>query len=268
VGADEQVEIGILRDGRQKTVSATLTSRRSYASGAPGRNQQSASRRPSGAYNEAYGPSSRDPNYEQGFWDGYAQAQQEYGQPHFGSQGYNQSGSRSYSRGSRRFNWQNDDGQDSDRYSEGFRGSRTSNRAFLGVTLDENARDRVRVSGIYPNSPAEEAGIRPGDEIVAIDDDDVHSNRDLQRLLSQKDVDDDVRISVDRNGRERTLRATLVSQQDVVADYNRGLDRMGRRNSYPQNYGNQGNYRDGSNDNRRQRQQAQDQWEVDDSDNY
>lgn len=293
VGAKEEVEIGILRDGQRETVTATLGSRRSADSSNRGRNQQQYSQggfnrgrnqpqysqdssnrgggqqtynvRQTGGNYEEFDQWSRNPAYEQGFWDGYAHAQQQYGHPSFANQG-NQSGN-SYSRGSRSTSSsQNDQSQDNPRYSEGYRGSR--DRAFLGVTLDENARDHVRVSGVYPNSPAEQAGIRRGDVIVAIDDQDVQSSRDLQHLLSQYDPDDDLSISVDRNGRERTLHATLESQQQVFAEFNnRGSsERMGQRNTYGQGSGSQSNYRDGYSDNRRQRQQSQE--DESDSDNY
>ncbi|HVX13777.1 MAG TPA: PDZ domain-containing protein [Pirellulales bacterium] len=284
VGADEQIEIGILRDGRKRTVDATMSSRRNYTSRNRGQQQWN-----NGQYGQGYGQMqqgynnqgnwnqgyrnqrnsrasgySQDYNqgyanqaYDQGYdEDGYAEQatyNQGYGNQRqgYGNPTYGQYNNRSYSRASRRTgNGQYDENQYGNR-NEGDR-----DRAFLGVTLDENARDRVRVSGIYPQSPAEEAGIRPGDEIVAIDDDDVQSNRDLQHLLSQKDVDDDVSVTVERNGRERTLHATLVSQQEIFAS-----NRMGRRNTYGQ-----GSYRDNSNANRRQRQADRDSDDRDDRD--
>jgi S1-C subfamily serine protease len=308
IGSDQEVEIGILRDGQRETVTATLSSHRSQGSSSRGQyqqqfsnesvnrrgnqqqyaennssrggHQQSYSVRQTGGNVEEFDQWSRNPAYEQGFWDGYAHAQQQYGHPAFANQGSNQSGNnqygstqygnnqsgnRSYSRGSRNTgSSQYSQSQGDDRYSEGNRGSR--DRAFLGITLDENAGDRVRVSGVYPNGPAEQAGIRQGDEIVAIDEQDVHSTRDLQRLLADYDPDDDVSLTVDRNGRKRTLQASLESQQEVFAEYNRGSERMGRRNSYGQSYGSQGTYRDGENNNRRQRQQDRD--DDSDNDNY
>ncbi|HET6883592.1 MAG TPA: PDZ domain-containing protein [Pirellulales bacterium] len=320
-GADEEIEIGILRNGRKQTVEANLSSRRDYASRSRGRSQQQWNQGNYGR-NEQYGQnqgyddygdegyqgrqgyqgwSSRNNGYAQNYGNrgssnqnygnrGYGNQQygnrgygnrgneqygdEEYGDEYggqnqgyanrgqgYGNQNYGQYGGRSYSRGSR----QTDNGQDEDddRYSQGFRGSQGSDRAFLGVTLDENARDRVRVNDIYPNSPAAEAGLRRGDEIVAVDDEDVRSNRDLQRLLSQKDPDDDVSITVERNGRERTLRAMLASQQEVFAA-ERSSYRTGRRNNYNQDYGDQNDYRNG----RRGQSRNQDDSDNDTDDNY
>jgi membrane-associated protease RseP (regulator of RpoE activity) len=246
VGPDEDVELGILRDGRRQTVEARLAAnQQSGWNQQQGRNQQSfaGNRSRQGGNEQQYGNQgqwSRSPEYEQGYWAGYERARQELayqgygnrgqgyasrGDQGYGNQGYaNQGyGSQSYQRGSRGAgNWQ----------EQGYRNSRSGNQAFLGVTLDENDRNAARVSSVYPNSPAEEAGIRPGDEIVSIDDEDVSSSRDVRRILAQKDVDDDVTIDVERRGRDRTLHATLRSQQEFLQSYNQGSYRMGRRTSY------------------------------------
>ncbi|HWB10747.1 MAG TPA: PDZ domain-containing protein [Pirellulales bacterium] len=256
-GTDEDVELGVLRDGRRRTVEARLTAnQQSSWSQQQGWNRQSfaGNRNRQGGNEGQYGnqgQSFHSPEYEQGYWDGYERAQQElaqgrgnrgqefasrgyqsqgYGNQGFGNQGYGTQGyasqgygSQSYQRGSRGAgNWQ----------EEGYRGSRGGNQAFLGVTLDENDRDTARVSNVYPNSPAEEAGIRSGDEIVSIDDEDVNSSRDVRRILGQKDVDDDVSIEVQRGGRQRTLQATLGSQQEFLTSQNQGSYRMGRRTGY------------------------------------
>lgn len=263
-GTNEEIEIGILRDGRRQTVDASLSTRRFARGRSRGQGQWNEDQYRS----QQHGQMRSQDN--QGYTDEYANEGNEWGDrdERFANRGqqygenYGQAGNRGYSRGSRRAgDWQ-DDEQD-DRYSEGYRGNQQSDRAFLGVTLDERARDRVRVSGVFPESPADEAGIRRGDEIVAIDDEEVESNRDLQRVLSQRDPDDEVTISVERNGRERTLQATLVSQREMFGS-NRASNRTGRRgSSYQQNYGERDSYRDGNSNNRR-RQRDDSQEENDD----
>lgn len=168
--------------------------------------------------------------------------------------------------------WQWSDGQNGNQQyrdqqfgQSGNRGSRRSgngraeergDRAFLGIALDEWSEEGVRVSGVYPESPAEEAGLRRGDEIVAVDDDDVQTSRDLQQLLSQKEPDDKVTISVERNGRQRTLHATLASQREVI-EASRESYRIGRRDS------DRDRRRDGASGNRRQRDDSQDDDDKD-----
>jgi len=252
LGTDEDVELGVLRDGRRRTVTARLAANQQF-----GWSQQQGWNQPSSGNQ---GNWSRSPDYEQGYWAGYERARQEFayqgysnrgqgyanrGYQSYGNQGYGQS----YLRGSRGSeNWQED----------GYRGSRGGNQAFLGVTLDDNDRNPARVTSVYPNSPAEEAGLRPGDEIVSIDDQGVDSSRDIRRILSQKDTDDDVAIEVRRGGRNRTLHAALMSQQDFFSSQNESSYRMGRRTTY----GEQGS------DSRSRRQQNRGSDDDRENDNY
>jgi hypothetical protein len=338
IGTQEDIEFGVLRDGRQKTITARLTASQTSSSSGRGRNQpqwsedqygsnqgyqqqrgnqqqwggqqyggqqysgQQYGGRQSGgqqygyeqgsqqqrgrqqASNQRFSSDEEDyadqrggqqyggweqgqgqaahPEYDRGFHDGYAQAHHEMAMQGYGNQG---AGGQSYMRSSRGAgNWQGDR-QGSNSYTEGFRGS-SGNHAFLGVTLDESDYNAARVGNIYPNSPAQEAGIRPGDEIVAIDDDDVHSADDLKHLLSQRDPNEEVSIEVNRNGRQRTLHATLTSQQQFMSS-NSGSYRMGRRT----NSGQQGQYgqqQGQSNDNRGSSRRQQNQNQSDEDDNY
>lgn len=263
-GGDEEFEIGILRDGRKQTVDASLSARR-FARSRGGRQWQGNE----GQYrNQQYGQmrdyddqAYRGPYGDEGDnWRGerFANRGQMYGDD------YGPADGRGYGRDSRRGGyWEDDERYEQDeRYTGGYRGDEQGDRAFLGIALDEHDRDAVRVSGVYPESPAEDAGIRRGDEIVAIDDEEVESIHDLQHLLSQKDPDDDVTISVERNGRERTLHATLASQQEV-AEASRDSYRMGRRNSYQGNAGQRGGYQDGYSENRRSQREDSRDYEND-----
>jgi len=51
----------------------------------------------------------------------------------------------------------------------GVKSRRIEHRGRLGVMLDDDSRGRALVRGVYPDSGAEDAGIIPGDLIVAID---------------------------------------------------------------------------------------------------
>lgn len=267
-GSAEEFEIGILRDGRKQTLDASLSTRRFARGGSRGQSQWNEGQYRNDQRNQQYGQM-RDYD-DQASYDRYDEEGDDGRDrdPRFAGRGqqsgeyYGRPGNRGYGQGPRRGgNW--DDDQDQ-RYSEAYRGDEQGDRAFLGVTLDERARDHVRVNGVYPDSPAEEAGLRRGDEIVAIDDEEVGSNHDLQWLLSQRDPDDDVTISVERNGRERTLHATLASQREIF-EAGRASYRTGRRTSYQQGYGDRDEYRDGySSNRRRQRDDSQDDDEDDD----
>src|SRR5829696_5136902 len=74
-------------------------------------------------------------------------------------------------------------------------------RAFLGVMVQsrqesDGAGGGAQVESIAPNSPAERAGLRPGDVILGFDDKPVRSNGDLLNLLDGSAIGRDVPLRV------------------------------------------------------------------------
>jgi S1-C subfamily serine protease len=99
-------------------------------------------------------------------------------------------------------------------------------RPGLGISFDPGLQERAGVKGILvlgvqPGSAADHAGIRPttrdpetgalvlGDVIIGIDGEDVISQKDLFKLLDDKEVGDAVRIKVRRGEQETELDAKL-----------------------------------------------------------
>jgi carboxyl-terminal processing protease len=82
----------------------------------------------------------------------------------------------------------------------------------IGVTL-ESASGGFRVASVLPRGPADLAGIRPGDRIVAIDGEPTagRSKADVVRQL-RGPIPSTVEVSVSRSGREESfrLRRTLI----------------------------------------------------------
>ena len=93
----------------------------------------------------------------------------------------------------------------------------TSPRGRLGVQLNEmtpelaeyfGAKDGgVLVSRVTPDSPAEKAGLKAGDVIVAVDGDRVRDTDDLVDEL--RDKDGEVTLGIVRDKKESNLKATL-----------------------------------------------------------
>lgn len=291
-GEDEDIELGVLRNGRQLTLQANLSDQSAFrgrqAAGGQrwnqGRNQswQRSSRsqvndqnfddRYAGGqdeqgwsdqqgWNEQQGRSNQGWNDQlgrsRGAGRGYSQAnnrrttnRQGYANQGYGNQGY--SNQRFGNQGYGNQGYQNDElyGQDNyganNRQGQGYasgqsqRGSR-GNRPFLGVTLDEEAQNGVWITGVYPNSPAEQAGLRRGDEILSVDDQDIDSYHELVSVLSQKSPGEEVSLEIDRNGRQRMIDATLASSGG--ASQGRPAYRTGNRPAYGQ--GNNTMYEDG-----------------------
>jgi len=93
-------------------------------------------------------------------------------------------------------------------------------RARLGVYMDPVTPDVVPLLGldsaqgvivksIVEGSPAEDAGIEPGDVIVSIDDEAIVDSRDLWNRIGLAAIGDDVEVVVVRDGKRKTVQATL-----------------------------------------------------------
>ena len=279
-GEDEDIELGILRNGRQRTLQANLSDQSAFR----GRQAAGGQRWGQGGRNQSWQRSSQAQFNDQDFDDQYAGAQDDmqggyqqgwnrgsgrgfgsqannrrgmnrqgygqqgyqenYGQQGYGQQGYGQQGYGQEGFGQRgyqndQFSGQDNYGEESNWQGQGYagqagRGSRGSgsrgNRPFLGVTLDEEAQNGVWVTGVYPNSPAEQAGLRRGDEILSVDDQDIDSYHELVDVLSQKSPGEEVSLEIDRNGRQRMVDATLASSRG--ASQGRPAYRTGNRPAY------------------------------------
>jgi hypothetical protein len=71
----------------------------------------------------------------------------------------------------------------------------------------------VRITGVRPGSPAEQAGVRPGDVIVKFAGADVQTLEDLTFVLRGRRPGDEVQVVLRRDGREETVRAVLAERR-------------------------------------------------------
>lgn len=112
-------------------------------------------------------------------------------------------------------------------------------RGLLGVSISDFNADTAEAFGIediegalvqevVSDSAAEEAGIKVGDVIVAVDDKPVSSASDLRTTIGLRRTGETVRIEVVREGKNQTLKATLTeltsSQQMAAADIHPNLN--------------------------------------------
>lgn len=126
-------------------------------------------------------------------------------------------------------------------------------RAGLGVSIREARGDGVGVGHVYPGSPADQAGIRPGDEILEVDGQRIDSPRSLMRTIGEAQPGREVEIRISRDGEEQTVYAELESRREAIGDQGRqfnryrGQERMSNRRFRPddrQQYGNRQQYGD------------------------
>lgn len=80
----------------------------------------------------------------------------------------------------------------------------------LGVTLADNGHGQVWVQTVAPGSPAERAGLRPGDQILSLDNRPTYSYRDVVHALNLSAPSGRLVIHARRNGQDGTLVAWLT----------------------------------------------------------
>ncbi len=98
-------------------------------------------------------------------------------------------------------------------------------RGFLGVNIQgvtediaasvdlDEARGAI-VAQVLPDTPAEAAGLRVGDVILAVDGNEVERMRDLPRLIASRDVGDEATLTVWRDGESIEVAAALTARQN------------------------------------------------------
>ncbi len=90
--------------------------------------------------------------------------------------------------------------------------------AVLGVVIVKpRGEDQVTVLRVAPESPADRAGLRPGDEVVEVDGREITSPSQLGELIAEKKPGEKVKITFDRDGEERTARVRLARRSELLA---------------------------------------------------
>jgi S1-C subfamily serine protease len=97
----------------------------------------------------------------------------------------------------------------------GRRPSRPS-RAWLGVYC-YTLRNHVVIAGLLPGAPGEQAGLTQGDVILALDDREVASRRELYEQLWSRRAGDRVLLRVYRNGEIVTVGITSGDVEEFFA---------------------------------------------------
>jgi serine protease DegQ len=80
----------------------------------------------------------------------------------------------------------------------------------LAQALDLKTDRGALVTQVEPGTPAEQAGIQPGDVVVAIGDEPIDSSADLRNTVGLVRAGESVAVTTLRNGERRTVRATVA----------------------------------------------------------
>lgn len=92
-----------------------------------------------------------------------------------------------------RINWE-------DIYAEGAPNFKVSKRPFLGVYTESNDGKGVRITRIVEDSPAAATGLMKDDVLTEVDGNPVNSPDELTKFLGDKEVDQEVMLTIIRNG--------------------------------------------------------------------
>ncbi len=96
----------------------------------------------------------------------------------------------------------------------------------LAEHLDLGDQHGALVTRVIPGGPAEEAGVERGDVIVEFDGKKIEEFNDLPRVVASTPISKDVKLEVRREGKTKTLRATVVAmeegEEEVVASAETG----------------------------------------------
>jgi serine protease Do len=98
--------------------------------------------------------------------------------------------------------------KDDDKKSE-----KMSKKGFLGINF--SAEDgKIVITEIVPNSPAEKAGLKAGDQIVKVGDKEVKDEDSLRETVGDKKPGTKLSLVIKRDGKEQTIEATLGERPD------------------------------------------------------
>ncbi len=101
-------------------------------------------------------------------------------------------------------------------------------RGWLGVAIQDLSQEvaeyydikekkGVLVTEVFPGDPADKAGLEPRDIITEVNGKTVDSSRDLTRKIAALGVGEMIKIKVLRNGKSKTLKATIAKREDTKA---------------------------------------------------
>ena len=111
-----------------------------------------------------------------------------------------------------------------------------SGGAALGVQLAET-EDRLEVKKVGEGSGAEEAGLKAGDVIAAVDGKEVSEIGALSKILGKKKSGEKVKLSVSRDGKKFDLEVTLSAKGEIFEQVSRNDQMSGnyskRRSGFP-----------------------------------
>lgn len=106
-------------------------------------------------------------------------------------------------------------------------------RAFLGVSVQSltdqlagyfgvNPDEGALIGKVVEDSPAEKAGLKAGDVILKVGDEEIHDTGDVTDAVRSQKPGDEVEVEVMRDRKKKTFKATLAEKEDTSWNFNPG----------------------------------------------
>jgi len=89
-------------------------------------------------------------------------------------------------------------------------------RAWLGI-FSYAMKEHVVIAGLLPGGPGEQAGLKAGDVILAVDGDEVRDRRTFYQLLWRRRPGDEVTLRVFRGRQVQTVRVASGDVEEFFA---------------------------------------------------
>jgi thiol-disulfide isomerase/thioredoxin len=86
---------------------------------------------------------------------------------------------------------------------------------WIGITLDQGSQG-IAIKSVFPGSPGEEAGLAPGDEVIAINSKKVTKPDEMISMIRSHGVGAFVELQILRKGAAQTKRIKLAARPDEV----------------------------------------------------
>ncbi|MBU0517906.1 PDZ domain-containing protein [bacterium] len=116
-----------------------------------------------------------------------------------------------------------------------FIGQASADRPWLGIemqSLGDQLKDYFKIKGeggiliseVVDDSPAKKAGLKAGDVILKIDDEEIIKQSDVIDVMDDHEIGDQITLNVLRDGKKKSMKATLAENPNKAEGFGYWFD--------------------------------------------